>query len=146
MSGISALDSIRMYVAKTFLWQKRIEHVKPRSAIWTRVQQIFFFFYYLLCVVHVYIFGVFIICPSIDGPVFCVCYFILNQIRLQDARHSTSTENWFYCFLSVFWKRSDSFIITYIFICRWMCVRASQCAWVCCWCVATHMIYQQLRW
>lgn len=105
-----------------------------------------FFFYYLLCVVHVYIFGVFIICPSIDGPVFCVCYFILNQIRLQDARHSTSTENWFYCFLSVFWKRSDSFIITYIFICRWMCVRASQCAWVCCWCVATHMIYQQLRW
>lgn len=44
MSGISALDSIRMYVAKTFLWQKRIEHVKPRSAIWTRVQQIFFFF------------------------------------------------------------------------------------------------------
>lgn len=146
MSGISALDSIRMYVAKTFLWQKRIEHVKPRSAIWTRVQQIFFFFDYLLCVVHVYIFGVFIICPSIDSPVFRVCYFILNQIQLQDARHSTSTENWFYCFLSVFWKRSDSFIITYIFICRWMCVRASQCAWVCCWCVATHMIYQQLRW
>lgn len=90
-----------------------------------------FFFYYLLCVVHVYIFGVFIICPSIDSPVFRVCYFILNQIRLQDARHSTSTENWFYCFLSVFGSEAIvSSSHTYLFVVECVCAPANvhECA------------------